>query len=356
MKLTFICLLLLTCFLLQAQTPIINRTNYFEIGDSVLLYHKYDTSLNSFTVGPAGANVLWDFSNMDFNHPSVLVDTLFYISPAGTPFYPNHLSADYSQATLCFIRKTEPFSTENNEYNYYFSSNDSIAFIGRWADNGGTERWEDHCTDFIKELIFPLSYPTHFIDSYARLYNDVSGSGNHFVTGNNSVTVDGYGSLITPDGTTVNNIIRIHSVLSARDSNDLFGISNYTRHQYRWYSSDKKGYILSFEMSEDSSVIETANYQRQFDLNTSIGDIRKNDNSFIIYPNPNNGQFTISTSPYEKAIRIGIFNSLGQQVYSGSNSDQLLEKQIELSTHEKGIYFIKMNTGGVNYIKSIVIK
>ena len=134
----------MTCFLLQAQSPIINRTNYFEIGDSVLLYHKYDTSLNSFTVGAAGTNVLWDFSNMDFNHPSILIDTLFYISPAGTPFYPNHLSADYSQATLCYIRKTEPFSTENNEYNYYFSSNDSIAFIGRWADNGGTERWEDH--------------------------------------------------------------------------------------------------------------------------------------------------------------------------------------------------------------------
>ena len=109
-------------------------------------------------------------------------------------------------------------------------------------------------------------------------------------------------------------------------------------------------------MSEDSSVIETANYQRQFDLNTSIGDIRKNDNSFIIYPNPNNGQFKISTAPYEKTVWIEIFNSLGQRVYSGSNSDQLLEKQIDLSTHEKGIYFLKMNTGGVNYIESIIIK
>src|SRR5687767_2187422 len=93
-------LLLLLPIYLQAQSPVITRSNYFDIGDTALIYVKFDTSLLSLSVGDAGADVVWDFSNVDFNHPSVIVDTLLFISPVGTPFYSTADSADYSDANL----------------------------------------------------------------------------------------------------------------------------------------------------------------------------------------------------------------------------------------------------------------
>src|SRR5687768_4695657 len=97
-------------FCVQAQSPVITRANYFEIGDTALVFLKFDTSVWSISAGASGANVNWDFSNVDFNHPSVIVDTLLFISPVGTPFYPTYMQADYSQANITMVRKTEPFS------------------------------------------------------------------------------------------------------------------------------------------------------------------------------------------------------------------------------------------------------
>src|SRR5690606_15856699 len=80
--------LLLVTHFLAAQSPTLTRSNYFVIGDSALEYLKYDTSLWSVSIGPLGQGVTWDFSAIDLEHPSVMVDTLLFIDPAGTPFYP----------------------------------------------------------------------------------------------------------------------------------------------------------------------------------------------------------------------------------------------------------------------------
>ena len=50
-----------------SQIPIINTTNYFEIGEKYLRIHKIDTALNSVSIGEYGANILWDFSSFILN-------------------------------------------------------------------------------------------------------------------------------------------------------------------------------------------------------------------------------------------------------------------------------------------------
>jgi hypothetical protein len=151
MKKKLLILFCFSCYLLHSQ-PVITRNNYFDLGDSVLVYQKTDFSLTGFTVGGIGGNVSWDYSTMDFTHPSVTVDTILYIDPAATPFYPIHMSADYSQSNLCYLILTDPFSPGNYDYNYCYIDNDSLSFIGHWANGGGNEIWEDHCTDFIRLL------------------------------------------------------------------------------------------------------------------------------------------------------------------------------------------------------------
>lgn len=352
MKSTCTILFALVCNALSAQSPVLHRANYPEIGDNILLYHKFDFSLTTFSPGSSGPGVTWDFSAMDFNHPSVIVDTILGIDPVGTPFHPSTLSADYSLSNLCLLRNTEEYSPSDNDYNYYYVTDDSVSFIGHWANGGGSELWEDHCTDLIKELAFPFSYSDHFTDPYTRFYFDMSGSDDHHVSGTNNVSADGYGTLITPDGELLNDVLRIHSILSVRDSNALFGINEHTQHNYRWYSAARKGFILSFDMSRvDSSTIETADYQKQAG---SVGvENIADENSILVYPNPNQGQFQIRLPDGFDCRLIEIVNMLGQNICSVRPTPS--SRKIELAVPQAGLYLVRIYEGEDCRVRKVMV-
>jgi hypothetical protein len=293
---------------------------------------------------------------MDFTHSSVTTDTLSYISSVGTYFYPISLSADYTLSNVCVFKQKAYFDPFNNDYNYYVTNNDSISFIGHWANNGGTSLWEDHCTDFIKEITFPFSYLSTFVDTYDRFYNDLSGSDFHFVTGTNTVTADAYGTLITPDGITVQHVLRVHSVETRRDSCQLFGVTNETVHTYRWYSSDVKGWILSFQMTQNNQSILSADYQEQTNFNTSSNTLVSVNNPVVIYPNPNNGQFKILNPTNNEIFSIEVFNSVGQNVCSVNHPAVQNSVEIDLSKNSKGIYFVKVFTGEGVHVQKIIVQ
>jgi hypothetical protein len=66
---------------------------------------------------------------------------------------------------------------------------------------------------------------------------------------------------------------------------------------------------------------------------------------YLIYPNPNNGAFTVSiASEYEKNYTIRIFNSLGRKVYEVRDlklTDGVFEMPIDLRPLPSGIYLIQ---------------
>jgi hypothetical protein len=76
----------------------------------------------------------------------------------------------------------------------------------------------------------------------------------------------------------------------------------------------------------------------------SITSIRatEDDNIVSVFPNPNNGKFSISKKKSGKN-QLKIFNSLGQIIYQNMLTEQLSE--IDLSAQPAGIYFIQISTG-----------
>jgi hypothetical protein len=71
-----------------------------------------------------------------------------------------------------------------------------------------------------------------------------------------------------------------------------------------------------------------------------------------IYPNPNQGNFTISS---EVDMNVSIVNALGQLVYNTQVSkDQ--QKDLTLSGLPNGIYFIVAGNNGAKVCKKIVIE
>jgi hypothetical protein len=339
MKIILLILFVSSVILADAQ-PVLSRNNYFSAGDSCLIYTKFDSSLVNVSTGGSGANTQWDFLTLDFNHPFLRVDTLYYISPAGTPYYPTTLQADYSQSNLCYVYQTNPFDPFDDDYNYLFVDNDSVSFIGHWAVSG-TELFEDHCTDFIRELSFPFTYPAAYVDSIHRYYYDMSGSDDHYVSGTLTVTADGYGTMITPDGNTLQNVIKIHSVEATTDSNLLFGVTNHVRHYYQWFSADLKGYILRLEMSgNDSTLVTAAYYQKQSNVATGVYDAESH-NGIEVYPNPGNGIFTLKSNAEVLTGLITIYNSTGKLIRTFNNSGDSKKFQIDLSDLSPGIYWLK---------------
>jgi hypothetical protein len=93
-------------------------------------------------------------------------------------------------------------------------------------------------------------------------------------------------------------------------------------------------------------------------LSTGVGTIPGNTIDCRVYPNPNNGKFTLSYSDDKsETLTVEAYNITGQQVYndewktnSGSNS-----KNIDLSKCNSGMYLLKVSsTRGQSMIKMSV--
>ncbi|MFZ1635744.1 MAG: T9SS type A sorting domain-containing protein, partial [Chitinophagales bacterium] len=75
--------------------------------------------------------------------------------------------------------------------------------------------------------------------------------------------------------------------------------------------------------------------------------------TFSIYPNPNNGTFTISVSPSEtNNLEMEIFNTLGEIIYSSKVESS--EQTIYLKNTPSGIYFVRI-FDGINYTEQMLI-
>ena len=76
----------------------------------------------------------------------------------------------------------------------------------------------------------------------------------------------------------------------------------------------------------------------------------------VVYPNPNNGQFELKINPVEgEAIKVTIYNLVGELVYEEQLlSDRLITK-INLEQVSSGVYFMKLNYNNYETTKKIII-
>ncbi len=68
--------------------------------------------------------------------------------------------------------------------------------------------------------------------------------------------------------------------------------------------------------------------------------------NLVVYPNPNNGQFTVSAEfAYDNKVEIEIFNSLGQKIYyENVGNTQNLKSNLSIENLTNGIYHLKLSS------------
>jgi PKD repeat protein len=77
-----------------------------------------------------------------------------------------------------------------------------------------------------------------------------------------------------------------------------------------------------------------------------------NNNAISIYPNPNNGKFTVN-NPEANTINIEVFNVLGEKVYSKISNEA--NTVVELNNHAKGVYLVKVTSNGTTTTTRITV-
>ncbi len=74
-----------------------------------------------------------------------------------------------------------------------------------------------------------------------------------------------------------------------------------------------------------------------------------------VFPNPNNGRFTLSLTNIECNVLVNVYNMLGASIYQ-SGFLQEKDVQINLPFARKGIYFVRVTAGNEQFIKKIIVK
>lgn len=100
-----------------------------------------------------------------------------------------------------------------------------------------------------------------------------------------------------------------------------------------------------------SSCMNTATITQSVSTCTGLNNLNKNDSyEFNIYPNPTNGELTVSLNYLNENTFMDVFNNLGQVIYHKKISN--LNTTIDLKEYVEGVYFIKIT----NNINSSVLK
>ncbi len=90
-------------------------------------------------------------------------------------------------------------------------------------------------------------------------------------------------------------------------------------------------------------------------FSNAILELPDSQNDFIIYPNPSNGNFTITFKERVNSGKVEVINTLGENVYSQSISNSSMIN-IQLNKNASGIYLVKAFNENEIYCKKLFVK
>jgi hypothetical protein len=92
-------------------------------------------------------------------------------------------------------------------------------------------------------------------------------------------------------------------------------------------------------------------------LPTKIGENSSSIHQFNISPNPTNGQFKLDIIADQGNYVLSVANVLGQEVYTENVSiTNTFTKNFDLTSFDKGVYFITLNNGSTRKVEKVIVK
>ncbi|HJY64600.1 MAG TPA: hypothetical protein VJ455_10625 [Ignavibacteria bacterium] len=305
-------------FALSLQAQIILNTNDLPSVGDVQISVKVD-SIQALTLSPgnAGANMLWDFSNLQTCCGSVQnsYDTLTWILPSGTPYAANFPLSNLAYKKDCYIEHSHitHLDEEYCNYTYCIKNNNGVLLYGYYKTDAKTY-------DKMR-FVFPLMQYGDTLLEDARLiyYSSVDTVKVRYIQ--NSCIADGWGTVITPLDTSaalrvqtteiIYDSIYVNSVGSLQSTTD----SNY---QYHWFTKTL-GFpvmqIFKSSLHQENSYYQNASYAAFKTVILSTPELYQNNTIQVI--NTLSGKEVIFIFPDDILVRdysIELFDVTGRKI------------------------------------------
>lgn len=314
----------------SASNPVVGDVEYYNQLDSVGLFH-----------GSSGTGQTWNYTSVSISTLATLPTT--YVATSSIP------------NNFLFPGATIGTNDGFGSYNVYSNNATKIEILGFAAASAS------NCLLYsnpIKLYSLPFTYGTVSPDNFA-----FSATG-YTVTGTFTNTGDGTGTLQLPSGTFPN--VLKQKIVLYETVNYGSGVDTYTLIESRYYSATSKFPLLVVDTQTATTVsgTTTTSYYKGGQINgalvTGITEQNKEFTDFTIFPNPNsNGNVNLVFSlQANEDCELIVFNSLGQNVKTitySSLSAGIINKNIDLSELESGIYYLKLRAGKEEQAKRLTI-
>jgi hypothetical protein len=263
----------------------------------------------SFNAGASGENVTWDFSSLQ-SGSTVPVDI------------EENTSGDYPQANIFFEQQgaSTYFGTDANAFTFYGTASSGVSIV---------------YSDGQDQMRFPFTYGDSYSDTFL---GTIEIFGQTFDReGTVDVTSDGYGTLMTPQGT-YENSLRMRIVRNSEES--AFGqvTATTTDTIYFWYEENTSFPIATYFRNYSDGDFTGQSFNYLDDGSVSIEDHEKLTAS--IYPNPAAEEVKIEGLENED-FTIEVIDLSGKVLREGRNSES-----VDVSEFESGIYLIRISAEG----------
>lgn len=332
-KLNFV--LFLIAGIMSYAQPSITRAGVDRINTTINLKSE-DVSGTSITAGSSGANITWDFSMYTGTNP---VTYTVKACPGQSNCFrfpgANRITSVANADTYDFNAMTDTEATMLGSYSGPALGDVTVTYVNP-----------------LIEYKFPITYLQQFDDLYE--FNSVSAAiGNTNETGEVSVSVDGYGTVITPKGT-YSNVLRIKRMRTATQtiaSSPVPLIATYTNESYQWVSQSD-GMVFSFAINTfvfngNTNVSKSVSYLDSGSLSTD--DPSKKTEEFTIYPNPSSDFISITSKEDIKKITVSSLE--GKTVLTVENT-----RNVDVSKLSKGVYILQGELKNGTVISKKIIK
>ena len=307
--------------------------NHLTVGlsESYFIYDSAAPNLENLS----GQNITWDYSNTPgYGGQSRIIQTVIADSSAHfTDFPSSELALEIEGYLISYL-----VSNPQNLYSYGYVVEDT--------DLGDVK------AKFHLDSQSLLTYPTAFSDSLkdnfagnlSFTYN--GNQQNPECTGVSSVSYDGFGNFVTPQGLSLNNVSRIRIIDTTFTSIPFFGDVQLVRQQFEYYQLDNSP-KLPFFVHSNAKVMSgfpepLININMVLGQHPTLGNVGLTEEiklNVSVAPNPVNHQLKIiSDTPIESAE---IYDFSGRKMTIHRSNNTIITRDLKA-----GRYYLSVQTKG----------
>jgi len=383
MKLFYFCilaLLTLTTTSLAAQS--LTAANCPQTGDVYSIAILDSAALNPAAFDSSGIGQTWDFSTCTVDSTI----SLYYINPSTAP------APSYFPGTDLVSLQSGANGPQSLVYTYYNTSN-AFAELGTYTSFSvpNTSIQEIQVLPYNPSFVcwtYPLNYGTTQVSKFkasSTVFDVIeaitaSSDSDLVRTGTDTVTLDATGTVITPDGMTIANVLRVKSIQTIHDSINTiissgielneYSLSNTRSVTYFYYVQGATHPLIKLYFATTvtntitsgvnltGAVTTTSKTGQYYQVTAATGITAATAATGLsVYPNPANGVVTISLTSAINSLTLA--NVTGQLVLSSAEGSILINgntASINVSALPKGVYILQSTSNSVTQSQKLIVE